>query len=137
MNKGRRLISNTLILGAGTFASKLIVLLMMPFYTAWLSPEQFGVADLVAQTANMIIPIACIGISEGLFRFALDCEDKKKVFSTALTALFFGTVAMLALLPMLTMAAATSATSSPPRNFPTCSKSSITTAMCWWIWMIW
>lgn len=101
MNKGRRLISNTLILGAGTFASKLIVLLMMPFYTAWLSPEQFGVADLVAQTANMIIPIACIGISEGLFRFALDCEDKKKVFSTALTALFFGTVAMLALLPML------------------------------------
>lgn len=101
MNKGKRLISNTLILGAGTFASKLIVLLMMPFYTAWLSPEQFGVADLVSQTANMIIPIACIGLSEALFRFALDCEDKKKVFSTALTALGVGTAAMLLLLPIL------------------------------------
>ncbi len=101
MNKGKRLISNTLILGAGTFASKLIVLLMMPFYTAWLSPEQFGVADLVAQTANMIIPIACIGLSEALFRFALDCEDKKKVFSTALTALFAGTAILFLLLPVL------------------------------------
>ena len=53
MNKYKRLISNTLILGAGTFASKVIVLLMMPFYTLILSPEQFGVADLVTQTANM------------------------------------------------------------------------------------
>ena len=101
MNKGKRLISNTLILGAGTFASKLIVLLMMPFYTAWLSPEQFGVADLVAQTANMIIPIACIGLSEALFRFALDCEDKKGVFSTAICALCIGAAAMSALLPIL------------------------------------
>ena len=101
MNKGRRLISNTLILGAGTFASKLIVLLMMPFYTAWLSPEQFGAADLVSQTANMIIPIACIGICEGLFRFSLDCEDKKRVFSTALMALFVGTVATFIALPLL------------------------------------
>ena len=103
MNKGKRLIANTLILGAGTFASKLIVLLMMPFYTMLLSPEQFGVADLVAQTANMIIPIACIGISEGLFRFALDCENKKRVFSTAIIALSVGTAAMFALLPILNL----------------------------------
>ena len=90
MNKYKRLVSNTLILGAGTFASKVIVLLMMPFYTLILSPEQFGVADLVTQTANMIIPLACIGICEGLFRFALDCDDRKKVFSTGLCILGVG-----------------------------------------------
>ena len=81
MSRYKNLVSNTLILGAGTFASKVIVLLMMPLYTLILSPEQFGVADLVAQTANMIIPVACVGICEGLFRFTLDCEDRKKVFS--------------------------------------------------------
>ncbi len=101
MNKYKKLLSNTLILGAGTFASKVIVLLMMPFYTAILSPDQFGVADLVTQTANMIIPIACIGVCEGLFRFTLDCEDRKRVFSTGLCILTVGSVAMLALLPLL------------------------------------
>lgn len=101
MSRYKKLISNTLILGAGTFASKVIVLLMMPFYTLILSPEQFGVADLVAQTANLIIPIACIGICEGLFRFSLDCEDRKKVFSTGIFALSLGSACMFALLPLL------------------------------------
>lgn len=101
MNKYKKLLSNTLILGAGTFASKIIVLLMMPFYTAILSPEQFGVADLVTQTANMIIPVACIGVCEGLFRFTLDCEERKKVFSTGMGILAAGSVAMLVLLPIL------------------------------------
>lgn len=101
MSRYKKLISNTLILGAGTFASKVIVLLMMPFYTLILSPEQFGVADLVAQTANLIIPIACIGICEGLFRFSLDCEDRKKVFSTGIFVLTVGSVCMFALLPLL------------------------------------
>ena len=101
MNKYKRLLSNTLILGAGTFASKVIVLLMMPFYTLILSPEQFGVADLVTQTANMIIPVACVGICEGLFRFTLDCDDRKKVFSTGICVLAAGSAAMFALLPIL------------------------------------
>ncbi len=101
MSKYKKLISNTLILGAGTFASKVIVLLMMPFYTLILSPEEFGIADLVAQTANMLIPIACIGICEGLFRFALDCEDKKKVFTTGISVLCVGSAALLSLIWIL------------------------------------
>ena len=103
MSRYKKLISNTLILGAGTFASKIIVLLMMPFYTSILSPEQFGTADIVTQTANMIIPIACIGICEGLFRFSLDAEDKKKVFTTGICALTLGSVLMFLLLPLLSL----------------------------------
>ena len=103
MSRYKKLISNTLILGAGTFASKVIVLLMMPFYTAILSPEQFGTADIVTQTANMIIPIACIGICEGLFRFSLDSEDKSRVFTTGICALSFGSALMFALIPLLSL----------------------------------
>ncbi len=102
MNIYKRLISNTVVLGVGKFASKLIVLFMMPFYTLILSPEEFGTADLVSQTANIIIPLACIGVCDGLFRFALDCEDKKKVFTTSITALTAGSVVMAIALPILT-----------------------------------
>ena len=101
MSRSKNLISNTLILAAGTFASKIIVLLMTPIYTMLLSPAEFGIADLVAQTSNMLIPLACVGICEGLFRFTLDCEDKKRVFSSGIFTLLLGSAAMFALLPLL------------------------------------
>ena len=104
MNKYKKLISNTMILGAGTLASKIIVLLMMPFYTLVLSPDSFGTADLVTQTANIIIPLACIGVCEGLFRFSLDCEDKKQVFSTSISVLIVGSAVTFLILPFFKLA---------------------------------
>ena len=101
MSRYKKLVSNTLILAAGTFASKIIVLLMTPIYTMLLSPAEFGIADLVAQTSNMLIPLACVGICEGLFRFTLDCEDKKRVFSSGMFTLLLGSAVMFALLPLL------------------------------------
>ena len=77
MNKYKKLISNTLILGIGTFGSKLMVYFLMPLYTGFLSPSEYAVADIIAQTANLIIPLACIGISNGVFRFAADREKNK------------------------------------------------------------
>lgn len=92
MSKYTRLLSNTAILGAGTFVSKVLVFLLMPLYTALLSTEQFGTADLLMQTANLIMPLAILGIGDGLFRFALDADrDKKReVFSNALKVIAFG-----------------------------------------------
>ena len=98
MDKYKRLWSNTAILGMGTFASKVLVFLLMPLYTAILSAEQFGVADLVAQTANLLIPLVAVGICDGLFRFTLDTEDtdRKKVFTASVSVLAMGS-AILAL----------------------------------------
>ena len=94
MSKYTRLLSNTAILGAGTFVSKVLVFLLMPLYTAVLSAEQFGTADILTQTANLIMPLAALGIGDGLFRFALDAgEDKrKKVFGSALKIIFIGII---------------------------------------------
>jgi len=99
MNKYKRLLSNTAILGLGTFASKVLVFLLMPLYTAILSAEEFSVADLVAQTANLLIPLAAVGICDGLFRFTLDSAEgeRKKVFTASVTVLGLGS-AVLALI---------------------------------------
>ena len=102
MERGRKLLSNTAILGAGTFISKVLVFLLMPLYTAYLSTEEFGVADIIMQTANLIIPIAVLGISDGLFRFTIDAnpDKRKQVFSVAVFTLFIG-MAPLALIIQL------------------------------------
>ncbi len=102
MGKYKRLLSNTAILGAGTFASKVLVLLLMPFYTSILSEGEFGTADLISQTANLLIPLAAVGICDGIFRFTLDSsEDKKTVLSTGMAILLAGSAAICALAQLL------------------------------------
>ena len=103
MNKYKKLVSNTLIFAAGTFISKVLVILLMPLYTSILSTEQYGVSDLLTQTAKLIIPLACVGVCEGIFRFAIDAEDKKGVFSTTLCVIFAGSALTLALSPLLSL----------------------------------
>ena len=78
MGRYKRLLSNTAILGAGTFASKVLVFLLMPFYTSILSTSEFGTADILSQTANLLMPLAAVGICDGLFRFVLDADDENK-----------------------------------------------------------
>ncbi len=105
MGKYKRLLSNTAILGAGTFASKVLVLLLMPFYTSILSTAEFGVADLIAQTANLLIPLVAVGICDGIFRFTLDCaedeERKQKILSTGMAILGMGSGLFFVLIPVL------------------------------------
>ena len=103
MGKYKRLLSNTAILGAGTFTSKVLVFLLMPLYTALLSTEQFGTADILMQTANLIIPLAVLGINDGLFRFALDAGDEKKkqIFTNMLFVYIAGIIPLAIVIQLL------------------------------------
>ena len=69
MNKYKRLLSNTVILAVGTFSSKVLVYLLLPLYTAILSPAEYSDANIISQLANLLMPIAAVGVCDGLFRF--------------------------------------------------------------------
>ncbi len=102
MGKYKKLFSNTLILAIGTFGSKFLVFFMMPLYTACLLPEEYSIADLISQTANLLIPFACAGIADGVFRFAMEeSEDKKSVFSSGLFVLLAMSALFLLLSPLI------------------------------------
>ena len=93
MNNGKykKLCSDTVILALGTFGSKLLVFLLMPLYTALLSPTQYSAAELITGTANLIMPFACMGITTGIFRFAAEKgADQREVFSSGLALLGAG-----------------------------------------------
>ena len=102
MNRYQKLFSDTVIYGIGTFGSKLLVFLLMPLYTAWLSTAQYGTAELITSTANLLIPIACVGISNGVFRFVAERgSDKTAVFSTSIALLAIGSAVFALLAPLL------------------------------------
>lgn len=102
MSRYKKLFSDTVILGLGTFGSKLLVFLLMPLYTAWLSTSEYSTAELITSTANLLIPLACVGISNGIFRFAAERESNKgAVFSSSIALLGIGLGAFLLLSPLL------------------------------------
>lgn len=102
MNKYKTLLSNTLLISIGTFGSKILVFFMVRFYTGYLTPSDYGTADLITQTANLLFPIISLGITEGVFRFALDAEEgRKSVFSLGLYVITAGALLFALIIPIL------------------------------------
>lgn len=96
MNKYRTLAANTALMSAGTFGSKLLVFLMVRFYTGCLTPAEYGTADLITQTANLLIPVVSLDIPEGVFRFAADRQsDRADAFSAGVRTVTLGSAALL------------------------------------------
>ena len=100
--KNIRLISNTAIFTVGKFVSKLIVIFMLPFYTSCLTNAEYSTADLITNLCNLIIPIAALGVGEGIFREAADeSRDKEEFFTNGILIMLVGTAAVAILSPIL------------------------------------
>lgn len=102
MNKYKKLLSDTVIYGFGTFSSKLLVFFLTRLYTECLTSSEYGQADLITNIANLLIPLAAAGMCDGIFRFTLDRDrDKNAVFSTGVIISAVSCGAFLLLSPML------------------------------------
>ncbi|MGI6279729.1 MAG: lipopolysaccharide biosynthesis protein [Acutalibacteraceae bacterium] len=102
MNKYKTLLSNTLLISLGTFGSKILVFLMVRFYTGYLTPSDYSTADLITQTANLLFPIISVGIADGVFRFVLDKQsDKRSVFTIGFWCITLGSLLFLVIAPLL------------------------------------
>ena len=80
MSKYKRLGKNTLFVFIGNFGSKIIALLMLPFYTKWLSVEEYGFSDVIIVYATFFLGIVTLSISESVFIFP---KNKKKSIQTS------------------------------------------------------
>ena len=91
MDKYKKLLSNTIVFAIGTFASKALVFLLMPLYTRVLTNEQYGSADLIVQTANLLIPFVSAGMFNAVIRFGLGKNsDRRGVFSICIVSIMCG-----------------------------------------------
>lgn len=96
MDKYKKLAANTLLFAVATFSSKLLSFFLMPYVTSKLEKAQYGTADLIQQTANLLIPLVFIQISSGVLRFALDKDSNKEdVFSVGIQTMAIGYLVFL------------------------------------------
>ena len=71
MNQYKRLLSNTFIFAVGTFSSKILVILMLRFYTGILTQDEMGVADLIVKTTSILYPVVSLSIGQAVIRYGL------------------------------------------------------------------
>lgn len=83
----KRLVKHTAIYGFGTVLSKAVGFVMIPLYTRYLAPTDYGVLELLDLTITVAGIMVGLGISTSIFRFYYQYKkpsDKKEVVSTAL-----------------------------------------------------
>lgn len=102
LDKYKRLLSNTALFALSSFSSKVLVFLLMPFFTRVLELGDFGDANLITKYAQLLIPLVSVGIANAVIRFGLDkAYDKAAVFTGGLAAIGMGSVLFFALYPLL------------------------------------
>jgi len=103
----KRLVEGTFNYGFGNFLPRIIGFLLIPVYTLYLSPKDYGIIELAASLSGFCVPLMRIGLPGSVNRYYFNYRDKLtdlQAFITSvhklllLGSLVSGTIATVALL---------------------------------------
>lgn len=77
ISRSKSLLISTVIYFVGTFISKGLSFLMIPFLTTVLTTKQYGDFDLISTMMMLIMPIFTLQTIEAVFRFLFDADEKR------------------------------------------------------------
>ena len=106
-NKGRysELLKNTGILAIGNFTSKILIFLLVPLYTHFLSTSEYGYYDLVYTTIQLLVPILSLNVADGVLRFCIDDKrNTRPIHRISLKYIFASIFVVLFLLVIMAVA---------------------------------
>lgn len=78
MSRERTLIKNTTLYMVGNFISKFLGFLLLPFYTHYLSTDNFGYFDIINTTIILFLPLVTFEINDGLYRYLQDSKTSEE-----------------------------------------------------------
>lgn len=100
--KIKTLIKDTFIFSLGSLGSKLILFILVPLYTNYLTTAEYGTAELVFTIAQLLIPVASVTIWNGLVRYGLmNGQNPENVFKNSLLIWLFGSILILFATPLI------------------------------------
>lgn len=87
----KRISSATLNYGIGQVIPKVVGFLLLPLYTTYLTPEDFGIADLAVTVSAFIMSVIRLGMPGAIARFYFDYVGSKNE-PLYISTLYIGTV---------------------------------------------
>ena len=76
MSKIKTLLKDTAVFALGSIGSKIIMFFLVPFYSIYLTTEEWGVSDLVFAAAQVAIPIVSVVIFDSVIRFGIFYKER-------------------------------------------------------------
>jgi O-antigen/teichoic acid export membrane protein len=92
MSQGKKLTKDTLNYGAGLVLPKIIGFLLIPVYTIYLSPTEFGIVDLAVTTGAFMMVVMRLSVPGAITRFYIECKGNQteQDYVTSIYWLVFG-----------------------------------------------
>jgi len=75
-NRNKKFLTDIIIYGIGNLGSKLLTFLLVPLYTYFVNPSDFGYYDLTMNMIFLIMPVLTFQLKDGAFRLLLDNENE-------------------------------------------------------------
>lgn len=80
----KKLFKNSFIFAIANLGSKLISIILVPFYTYVLNTNEYGTIDLITTTISLAIPLITLSIFEATLRFSVKSNySKTSIFSSS------------------------------------------------------
>jgi O-antigen/teichoic acid export membrane protein len=102
MHKKQELLKNTFILGLGILFAKTITFILLPFYTIYLSPSEYGTVDLILTYTAYLAPFLILQSDWAVFKFLVDSrgdkDETKRIASTSLHMILIMSIVSILLL---------------------------------------
>lgn len=87
-NRYNKFFSDFCVFLFGSFGTKALSFLMVPFYTGILTPAEYGTIDLISTTCTLLMPLLTMGLLDAIFRFTMmKSSDKRDVLTIGLCAI--------------------------------------------------
>lgn len=98
MSSSSYLIKNTVIVVGAKLFVQVLAFAMLPIYTHFLQPSEYGLMDLVLTYTALITPLLFANLHAALFRFLIDARDNKKkqseIFTNAMSMSIWAVMAI-------------------------------------------
>jgi len=72
----KRLAKHSAIYGLGGLLSRILAVLLLPLYTRYLSPRDYGAIETLVALTVVLMSVLRAGIASAFFRFYFDSEDE-------------------------------------------------------------
>lgn len=77
MSKAANLAKNTIIIAVGKLSSQFVGFILLPLYTYFLSPSEYGFVDLVNVYLVLLVPALTLQLEMALFRYLVDARKSE------------------------------------------------------------